>query len=140
MRFHSKLAASYGTSGLILALGLAQIVLGVVNASLWRAHPIAAWTVLAIWALAVPLAVLAYYFTCWEMDATCFRERRLWRKKEIAWPEVRSIGKLGYFAGTVSVRYGHTIEDYGTIYADPTNHDSFVETLHRFASQATFDE
>ena len=133
MRFHPKVAASNWTLGLMLVLCLAQLVLGMSDSPRWNAQPIFAEILWAIAALAVSLAVLAYFFTYWEMDATCFRERRLWRKKEIAWPEVRSVGKLGYFSGTVSARYGHSIEDYCTIYAEPKDYNNFVEALRRFA-------
>jgi hypothetical protein len=120
------------------ALYLAQLVLSMSTLPYREAHPTCTWILSALWILLVLLFVLVYFFTYWDLDCTSLRQRKLWKKQEIPWPEVTRVGKLG-FTGYIDIRYGHEVESYGSMLADPRHRSDFIDALHQFAPHADFD-
>ncbi len=101
-------------------------------------YPGFAWTMLALWIASIPLTVLSSSLTYWEVDSTCLRQRNLWKKKEIPWTEVTRVGRFGFTTDTIKISCGHSVEDYGWLYAEPRNRCEFLDELRRFAPHAEF--
>jgi hypothetical protein len=93
----------------------------------------------AVSTLSVLLFILSHFFTYWELDSTCLRERKLWMKKEIAWQDVTSVRRFGFSSDKVMICYGRVPENCGYILANPSNRDGFIVTLRRFVPEAHFD-
>lgn len=70
-----------------------------------------------------------------EMDADCLRLHKFWKKKEIAWYEVRSVHRFG-FTDSLTISFGHQIDDYGRIIVTPENREQFISILRQYAPQA----
>lgn len=90
--------------------------------------------------LSVLLFLLNHFLTYWELDKTSLRQRKLWKKKEIAWRDVTRVGKLGFTGKDVMISYGRVPEDCGYILVNPCNRGRFLSALRRFAPQAEFDD
>jgi hypothetical protein len=88
--------------------------------------------------IALSASVWAYLSTYWEVTPDCLIVRRLWRKKEIPWPEVREIRWLDRTSGALSVDIGHRVEDYDWFEPEPSDMDGFIAALREHAQQATF--
>lgn len=73
-----------------------------------------------------------------EMDADCLRLHKFWKKKEIAWHEVRSVHRFG-FTDSLTISYGHQIDDYGRVTVTPENREQFISILRQYAAQVEID-
>jgi hypothetical protein len=105
-----------------------------------RFPPIWIAVVISFWALLELFAAVVYLSLFWELDGTSLRYHWLWNKKEIAWPEVRLVGRLGFAEDNVAIYFGHEIEDYGSLIAKPKDREKFISLLRAFAPQAKFDD
>jgi hypothetical protein len=88
------------------------------------------------------IALFVYFlpiFVYSEMDTSCLRIRKFWKKKEIAWQEVTSAGRFGFGTNCVIVRFGHQINDYGNVIIEPADRNGFLAELRLFAPQAKID-
>jgi uncharacterized membrane protein YuzA (DUF378 family) len=81
------------------------------------------------------LSYIVPIFTYSEMDASCLRLHKFWKKEEIAWHEVRSVNRFG-FTDSLTVSFGHQIDDYGRITVTPADREQFVSTIRQYAPQA----
>jgi hypothetical protein len=116
-------------------------------ACLYAINVIRGWGLLPLWrvgfALALTLSALLFYFdhflTYWELDETSLRQRKLWKRKEIAWRDVTRVGRLGFAGKDVMISYGRASEDRAYSLVNPCNRERFIEALRRFATQAEFE-
>jgi hypothetical protein len=72
------------------------------------------------------------------MNADCLRLHKFWKEKEIAWNEVRSVNRFG-FTDSLTISFGHQIDDYGRITVTPENRDQYISMLRQYAPLAEFD-
>jgi hypothetical protein len=89
--------------------------------------------------LSILLNTLSAFFTYWEMDAFCFRQRRLWKVKEIAWRDVTRVGRVGFSNRSVMINYGRVPEDCGYILVTPGKRSELIDALRKYVPQAEFD-
>lgn len=74
-----------------------------------------------------------------EMDSTCLRLHKFWKKRKIAWHEVTSAGRFGFGTDDVDdviVRFGHQIEDYNYILTQPADREGFLAAIRQYAPKA----
>lgn len=84
---------------------------------------------------------VSYLWTYWDFDDEDLCERRLWRKRKVAWREVTHISQWAQNSNYLIVDHTQLepMSDRGTIVANPEDRAGFLRTLHRFAPQARFD-
>jgi len=83
-----------------------------------------------------PYLILRYVYS--EMNPGGLRIRKFWKRTEIAWQNVRSVSRSG-FPESLSVFFGHTMEDYGFVRVSPANQEQFLSTLRQYAPHAEID-
>jgi hypothetical protein len=88
--------------------------------------------------------VLVQRFIYWDVDDDGLRERRLWKKKEVAWRNVRHVGAWNpkqpasdYLA--IDFTRSAPAPGRSRIIANPEDRAAFIAALRRFAPQAAFD-
>jgi hypothetical protein len=89
--------------------------------------------------LSVLLDIFSTFFTYWEFDSACLRERKLWKVKEIAWQDVTRIRRLGFSNRNMMISYGRVPEDCGYLVANPINRNGFIAAMRLFAPHAEID-
>jgi hypothetical protein len=104
------------------------------NNSAHRATEVGVLFLLA--ALAAVLVRQSYY---WELSPQCLLLHKLWKRKQIPWNEVTSVGWLRRMSGTFRINIGHQIEDYDRLYIEPSNQAAFIVALREFAPHADFE-
>jgi hypothetical protein len=97
-------------------------------------------------ALLVAYQAFGRYFIYWDLDSNGIHEWRFGSKKELlpAWDKVlvvRNFVPGVRWDGTVSVYFDDPAKKSGFSYfvTTPQHRREFIEALHRFAPQATFD-
>lgn len=75
----------------------------------------------------------------WETSPDFLIVRRLWRRREIPWSEVREIRWLDRTSGILSVDIGHRVEDYDWLDLEPSDSDGFIAESRKYAPQAKFE-
>jgi hypothetical protein len=92
-------------------------------------------------ALIASLQILNHTFIYWELQADSLRERRLWRAKEVAWQEITHVGPWANNSEYLIVDHVRAapLSARGSIIANPEDRSAFLDALHRYAPQATFD-
>jgi len=88
--------------------------------------------------------VYDYLFDYWELDSAGLRRRHFWRKQEVAWDEVRKVGRYtlwGLPSGHLEVDYARPTakSGRGRILANPADRTGFIAAMRRFAPPGTFD-
>lgn len=89
--------------------------------------------------LSILLKTFSAIFTYWEVDTSCFRQRRLWKVKEIAWRDVTRIGRVGFSNRSVMINYGRVPEECGYILVNPGNRSELIDALRKYVPHAEFD-
>lgn len=140
MRFHAR----FGLDGwLWLLLGTFQVFSSLRGHFGLKAPGISMLGVaIGICLALVPL--LRSYFLYWEVDPQAFRERAfLAIKREIPWESVTRVGRFspGSHDDTLAVWYTNPKAKTGSsvVTARPVHRQQFLETLHRYAPDATID-
>jgi hypothetical protein len=136
MRFRVK----FGTDGwLFVIIACAFFVFGICNLHSVIRRDIAITIVI----LCLDL-VFKKVFTYWELDSAFFRERRLWKVKEIPWQAITCVGSLtpgrsspGFV--TILCDDRAPMASRGRIVANPEDRTQFLATLRTFAPQAKFE-
>jgi hypothetical protein len=89
--------------------------------------------------LSVLLFVLSHFLTYWELAPTFLLERKLWKKKQIAWQDVTRISAPGFSSDKVKISFGRVPENCSYIIANPSSRNKFIAALRRFAPNADCD-
>jgi hypothetical protein len=90
------------------------------------------------------LRLLGLIFVYWEIDSDGLHERRLWRMRSIPWAEVASVTfwpDEQKVSSSFAIRYERPapLSDRGSIIANPSDRDTFLQELQRHAPGASFD-
>ena len=113
-------------------LGLLLIILGLLSHSIL-------FVCCGIAPILLALTAFTPNLIYWELDASCLRQQRFWKKKEIAWIEVRLVRKSSYYLDSFAIYFGHQIADYGFFVVNSANREQFISAIRQFAPQADFD-
>lgn len=137
MRFHPKVV------GLPLSLVAAVLFLWIVNFAVQLARPNNPHRDIVVGIAVFVLVLLALSFAAfrsvyWDLTASGIVMHQLWKRREIPWSEVRSVGRLGNTSGAFSISIGHQIEDYDRVYIEPNNQNEFIAEIRRLAPNADF--
>ena len=116
---------------MLASIGSLQTILGIFSHSWWNICSGMAYLLMAcsFW-------IIPQVFYC-EVSTSCLRQQELWRKKEIAWQEVRLIGNFG-FTDSLAIYFGHQIEDYGYIIVNAQDREQFISAMRQYAPKAEF--